>query len=72
MTMERQTVSSSNLAAVGYDPMTQTLEVEFHGGRIYQYYGVPERMFEEIKQAPSAGRFFYAYIRNGYPYSRVS
>lgn len=72
MTMERQIVSSSNLAAVGYDPVTQTLEVEFHGGRIYQYYGVPERMFEEIKQAPSAGRFFNTYIRNGYPYSRVS
>ena len=70
--MERQTVSSSNLAAIGYDPVTQTLEVEFHGGRIYQYYGVPDRMLEEMMQAPSAGQFFNTYIRDGYPYSRVS
>ena len=70
--MERQAVSSSNLASIGYEPMTQTLEVEFHGGRVYQYYGVPEQMFEEIKRAPSAGIFFNMYIKEGYPYSRVS
>lgn len=27
--MERQAVSSSNLASVGYDPNSETLEVEF-------------------------------------------
>ena len=69
--MQRQSVSSSNIVAIGYDIETQTLEIEFHGGRAYQYYGVPEAMYREIMQAPSKGKFFHSYIRNGYPYSRV-
>ena len=69
--MHRRAVSSSNLAAVGYEAMTQTLEVEFHGGQVYQYYGVPKQMFDELMQAPSAGKFFNLYIREGYAYSRV-
>lgn len=34
--MERQAVSSTNLRSVGYDPASQTLEIESYGGRIYQ------------------------------------
>ena len=70
--MKRQVVSSTNIAAVGYDPATQTLEVEFHGGRVYQYYDVPKRIFDELMRAPSTGKFFSAYIKEGYPYSRVA
>ena len=70
--MERQAVSSTNVAAIGFDAGTETLEVEFHNGGIYQYYGVPEHMFAELMQAPSAGRFFNMYIKNNYAYSRVS
>ena len=69
--MERQVVSSTNLATIGYDTKTQTLEVEFHGGRVYQYYGVPENMFDEVMRAASAGKFFNIYIKDKYPYSRV-
>ena len=42
--MTREPVSSSNLADVGYDPATQTLEVGFKNGRIYQYFDVPEHI----------------------------
>ena len=40
--MNKQNVTSSNVKAIGYDDRTQTLEVEFLNGRVYQYYGVPE------------------------------
>ena len=70
--MERQAISSSNVAAVGFDEGTQTLEIEFHNGGIYQYYGVPEHMFTKMIQAPSAGKFFNMYVKNSYAYSRVS
>ena len=36
-------VSSSNLSAVGYDSLTGTLSIEFHDGRLYEYYNVPQR-----------------------------
>ena len=70
--MDRSVVASSNLRAVGYDSHSQTLEVEFISGSVYQYYGVPEQIHVEIMQASSKGKFFNYYIKNMYPYSRVA
>ena len=70
--MRRHSVSSSTILSIGYEPDTRTLEVEFRGGRIYQYYAVPRAMFSEIMHAPSAGVFFNTYIRNAFSYSRLS
>lgn len=69
--MERYNVASSNIRSVGYDPQTQTLEVEFMNGTIYQYYGVPENIYDKMMGEQSKGRFLNMYIRNQYPYSRV-
>lgn len=69
--MERYNVASSNISSVGYDPKTGTLEVEFIVGTIYQYYGVPENIFDQLMREPSKGRFLNTYIKNQYPYSRT-
>ncbi len=69
--MNRHQVASSNIKTMGYDNITQTLEVEFHNGWVYQYYGVPEALYREMGQASSKGRFLNMYIKNAYPYSRV-
>ena len=69
--MERYSVASSNIASIGYDVNTQTLEVEFFSGMIYQYYGVPEHLYDQLMQAGSKGRFLNTYIKNGFGYSRV-
>ena len=71
MDMDRNMVASSNVAAIGYDSPTQTLEVEFVNGSVYQYYNVPEQMHKKIMSAPSKGRFLNTYIRDSYPHSRV-
>lgn len=70
--MDRQPVNSSNLASVGYNPDTETLEVEFaKTGKVYEYYNVPLFMFERMMEAPSIGVFFNAEIRNSYACSPV-
>lgn len=69
--MIREPVASSNIESVGYDAPSETLEVEFHGGTIYQYYNVPEGLYDQLMAAPSKGQFFNTYIKNSYPYSRV-
>jgi len=69
--MDRQAVSSSNLASVGYDPNSNTLEIQFHSGGIYQYTGVPEYVYEELMSASSLGSFFARSIKNSYPYQQV-
>ncbi len=69
--MERYSVASSNIASIGYDAGTETLDVEFLSGAIYQYYNVPQNMYDQLMQAGSKGRFLNTYIKNAYPYSRV-
>ncbi|MDW9593529.1 KTSC domain-containing protein [Sinorhizobium meliloti] len=65
--MERQPVSSSSLASVGYDPASETLQVEFVAtGKVYEYYNVPQFMYDRLVEAASIGQFFNAEIRNAY------
>jgi hypothetical protein len=54
-----------------YDPQSETLEVEFNNGRIYQYYNVPLFMYERLMEAPSMGRFFNMEIKPAYPFSQA-
>jgi hypothetical protein len=70
--VEKQRVSSSTVISIGYDARTQTLEIEFGSGCVYQYYGVPDRMLAEIMQASSKCQFFNTYIKNAYAFSRVA
>lgn len=69
--MQRYFVVSSNISAIGYDAATQTLEIQFLSGSVYQYYNVPQNMYEHLMAEGSKGRFLNTYIKNAYPYSRV-
>ena len=67
----RQGVESTSLASVGYDLASRTLEVEFHKGGVYRYFGVPSSVHESLMKAPSKGRFFVTEVRDRFPYSRT-
>ena len=69
--MQKYSVASSNIASVGYDSATETLEVEFLNGSVYQYYNVPENVYSDLMRESSKGRFLHYNIKNAYPYSRV-
>ena len=70
--MTRTPVPSTNIKAVGYDPETQTLEVEFKHGEIYQYFGVPASVHQELVISPSVGSYFRANVYNGnYAHKRM-
>ncbi len=69
--MKRQPVDSSNLASVGYDATSQTLEIEFQNGRIYQYFAVPQREYNGLMAADSLGSYFNSNIRDTYRYHRI-
>lgn len=69
--MTRDPVSSSNLAEVGYDPRTQTLEVRFRSGRTYQYFDVPEPVYRKLKSAGSPGGCLNREVKGRYRYARV-
>lgn len=56
-------VESSNIAAIGYDADSRTLQVDFTTGKRYQYQNVPPETFAEFKAADSVGKYFAASIR---------
>ena len=70
--MERISVESSHLASVGYDSVTSTLVIEFHNGRIYQYFAVPQEIYDGLMNAASKGSYLHQNIKKGgYAYAEV-
>jgi hypothetical protein len=66
------TPESSNLAGFGYDPSSQTLTVQFKNNSKYNYFNVPENVFNEMKNASSKGKFFNQNIKGVYSESKVA
>jgi hypothetical protein len=64
-------VSSSNISSIGYDNDTQTLQVVFNDGSTYQYFDVPETVFQDFLGAGSVGSYLHQNIKGTYRYSRV-
>jgi len=69
--MDRQSVTSSNVASVGYDSDSSTLEVEFKDGSIYQYFDVPEAIYNGLIGAGSVGGFLASQVKGTYRFSRI-
>jgi hypothetical protein len=70
-----QPVQSSNIAAVGHDPATQTLAVQFKGSepaRIYHYHGVTTPDHLAMMAADSVGSHFARHIKGRFPSKQVS
>lgn len=65
-------VSSSNVAAIGYDETTQILCIEFLNSSRYIYKGVPSNEFSGLQNAPSIGSYLHRNIKNRFPYERIS
>jgi len=70
--MIRTSVSSSNLASVGYDSGQSILEIEFRSGWMYQYFNVPYEVYSGLMNASSHGRYFDRNVKKaGYRYTRI-
>jgi len=69
--MNRIHVESTNVDSVGYDTASQTLEVEFTNSNVYQYFDVPQEIYDELISADSVGKYLSAHIKGNYRYSRL-
>ena len=61
---------SSNVKRFRYDGANQTLTVEFKNGSRYNYYDVPQHIFDGMKSADSKGTYLNAEIKGIYRYAR--
>jgi hypothetical protein len=69
--MQRQSIDSTSIRSVGYDPEEEALVVEFQSGGVYQYIRVPRAVYERLLAARSKGRYFGDFIRLQYRYEKI-
>jgi hypothetical protein len=66
-----ETPESTNLARFGYEESTQVLQVEFKNGGQYQYFDVPQAVFEGMKSAGSKGQFLTQRVKGTFRFARM-
>ncbi len=69
--MDRTPVESRTILDIGYDSASMTLEIGFKSGGVYQYFDVPETMYQELMNAPSKGSFLHQNIKGNYRYVKL-
>lgn len=70
--MERTAVRSREIAIIGHDGRSRTLEIAFRSGGVYHYSGVSEEVHQALLKAPSQGIYFSQNIKEKYPYQKIS
>lgn len=66
-------VDSTLIQQVGYDAASRTLVIKFvTDGSVYEYYDVPQEVYEALMAAESKGRYFTRHIKNKYRFERKS
>jgi len=70
--MDRISVESSMMLSIGYDENDAVLEIEFKSnGQVWQYYDVPEYVFQNMMGSESVGKYFHSDIKGKYKEARV-
>jgi lysyl-tRNA synthetase class 2 len=65
-------IQSTVLASITYDEPNQLLLVEFRGGAIYCYFGVPLTVRDGLLAAPSKGAYFNRFVRAHFSFTRLT
>ena len=60
---------SSVISRFCYDAQRCVLVIEFKHGGIYDYYDVPQTVFEEMSNASSAGEYYNANVKGVYRFT---
>ena len=66
-----ETPQSSNIARFAYDAPSQVLTVEFKTGGTYNYFDIPDVIFEKMTAASSKGQFLAQQIKGRFRYARA-
>lgn len=81
MKIKRQTVTSSQIDSIGYDPASLHMDVAFKQHKptnpqsVYRYNNVPPEVHQAFLTAESKGKYFRDYIKKfpaQYPYRKLT
>lgn len=69
--VKRKSVTSSNIAEIGYHSETQTAVVKFHSGGLYTVHPVEKTEYEFFSGAQSLGKFYHSNWKNQKTVERI-
>ena len=62
---------SGNISRISYSDNTERMQVKFKNGAVYQYDGVPERIWKEACEAKSIGSYMHQSIIGVYESEKI-
>lgn len=69
--MERIAVRSTEIALVGYEDKSSTLEITFRRGGVYHYFDVTPEIYKNLVDSPSLGTYFSTEIKDKFRYQKI-
>jgi len=66
--IRRHHVKSTAIRSIGYDVGDWVLQIEFTGGKVYNYFRVPPLEHAKLMKAPSIGAYVNSEIKPYYEY----
>lgn len=63
---------SAVIAAYDYDASNETLTIQYHSGKVYNYLQVPEKVFKKMRSTMVKGIWFNRHIKGKYPFEEVT
>ena len=69
--MQRRPLHTDRLRSAGYDARAQRLEIEFSGGEVRAYKGVPDEVARRFFASPNPAAYWEDRIAEEYPHERA-
>ena len=69
---EETAVESSAIEKISYNAETKTLTVTFDVGGTFEYYEVPQEIYDGLMQAESKGNYFTENIKKAYLSKKIA
>lgn len=69
--IEMVPVSSSMITAIGYDPETETMRVQFRNGAVYELAQVPAAEYDVLSSSASIGKTYNEFFKDRYSTSKL-
>lgn len=63
---QMEAAQSTTIQSHGYHGDSQTMTVQFKNGKVYEYRGVPQKVYNQYQQSESQGSFFSNNIKGRY------
>jgi hypothetical protein len=67
----KEIMPSTVISKFNYNAATETLQIKFISGMVYNYLKVPEQVYLDMKNSRAKGIYFNEHIKDSYKFEKV-